>query len=83
MPNLTQFKDRQEDGRDALLNSLQTKKAGIPQYIIALAGLQELREIAWQKAIKYRFDPVLGRAHDEYLQFLNGLLKEFLNIAVV
>lgn len=42
----------------------------------ALAGLQELREIAWEKAIKYRFDPVLGRAHDEYLQALNGLIME-------
>ena len=44
--------------------------------IMALIGLQALREVALQKAIKYRWDPVLGKTHDEYLDFLNGILKE-------
>jgi len=42
----------------------------------ALNGLQALRDIAWQHAIKYRWDPVLSRAHEEYLNLLNGILKE-------
>lgn len=42
----------------------------------ALNGLQLLREIAWQHAIKYRWDPALSRAHEEYLNLLNGILKE-------
>ena len=55
---------------------LAYNKTGKDHYSTALAGLQELREIAWQKAMKYRFDPVLGRTHEEYLQALNGLIKE-------
>ena len=58
------------------IKCLAENKTGKDNHIIALAGLQALREIAWQKAIKYRFDPVLGRAHDEYLQALNILIKE-------
>lgn len=37
--------------------------------------LQQLREMAWQNAIKYRFDPVLGKTHDEYLQALNTIME--------
>ncbi len=40
-------------------------------------GLQLLRDIAWDQALKYRFDPVLSRAHEEYLNLLNGLLQEY------
>ena len=43
---------------------------------IAINALQVLRDIAWEKAIKYRFDPVVGEAHEEYLTLLNGILKE-------
>lgn len=43
---------------------------------VALQGLQELRDIAWQYAMKYRWDPALGRAHEEYLTLLNGILEE-------
>ena len=42
----------------------------------ALKALQALRDIAWQQAIKYRWDPAIGRAHEEYLRLLNGMLKE-------
>ncbi len=56
----------------------EKNKTGKSQDNIALQGLQALRDIAWQKAIKYRFDPVLSRAHDEYLQALNGLIEECL-----
>lgn len=71
------FKSKKEDGCNALLQSLDEKiKTGKDYNNIALEGLQELREIAWQKAMKYRFDPVLSRTHDEYLQALNGLIME-------
>lgn len=42
----------------------------------ALNGLQVLRDIACCHAIKYRWDPALSRAHEEYLNLLNGILKE-------
>lgn len=70
------WRNKKEDGANALFKSLAENKTGKDHYSTALAGLQELREIAWQKAIKYRFDPVLGRTHEEYLQALNGLIKE-------
>lgn len=41
-----------------------------------LLRLQELRDQAWLLAIKYRFDPVVGQAHEVYLKELNELLKE-------
>lgn len=41
---------------------------------LALQGLQELRDIAFYLANKYRFDPMLGRAHEEYLTLLNSIL---------
>lgn len=37
--------------------------------------LQELREEALYYAIKYRYDPTLGRAHSEYLNKLNVMLQ--------
>lgn len=43
---------------------------------LAVQGLQEIRDMAWYLAVKYRFDPALGRAHVEYLTLLNGILKE-------
>jgi len=42
----------------------------------SLRKLQEIREIAWRQAIKYRWDPVLSRAHNEYLDMLNAMLSE-------
>ena len=43
---------------------------------IALNGLQEIREVAFYHALRYRFDPVLSRAHEEYLNMITLLLKE-------
>lgn len=40
-----------------------------------LQSLQEIRETAWQNAVKYRFDPVVGATHYDYLKKLNGLLE--------
>lgn len=37
-------------------------------------SIDMLRQEAWQKAIKYRFDPVIGKIHEENLQNLNTLL---------
>ena len=56
--------------------SLAEKNKTERHYSLALQGLQELREVAWQYAIKYRWDPVLSRAHEEYLTLLNGIIKE-------
>lgn len=41
-----------------------------------LYSLQCLRDIALEHAIKYRWDPVLGRTHSEYVTMLNGILEE-------
>ena len=43
---------------------------------IALQGLQEVRDIALYLAKKYRWDPLLGKAHEDYLNILNKILKE-------
>ncbi len=43
---------------------------------MALNGLQDLRDIACNYAIKYRWDPVLSRTHEEYVNLLNLILKE-------
>lgn len=40
-----------------------------------IMALQEIRDMAWHKAVKYRFDPVIGRIHDEYLNMLNEMIK--------
>jgi hypothetical protein len=40
-----------------------------------LLSLQEIREIALDFAIKYRFDPTIGRIHTSYLNMLNGILR--------
>lgn len=56
------------NGCYAELKQLQCSKA--------LLALQEIRDIAWHKAVKYRFDPVLGRMHEEYLNSLNEMIKE-------
>ncbi len=42
----------------------------------ALNGLQEIREVAFYHALRYRFDPVLSKAHEEYLDMITLLLKE-------
>ena len=45
-------------------------------YSHALQSLQGLRDISLHYAMKYRFDPVLSRAHKEYLTLLNGIILE-------
>ncbi len=51
------------------MNNLDDRKS-----ITLLVALQDIRDMAWQQAIKYRFDPVVGRAHEEYLKALNAAL---------
>lgn len=41
-----------------------------------LKKLQDIRDIAWQQAIKYRWDPVLSHTHNEYLAMLNEMIEE-------
>lgn len=47
---------------------------GQRQHSMALAALQALREEAFYFAMKYRYDPALGRAHGDYLNKLNLIL---------
>lgn len=42
----------------------------------SLFALQALRDHALEKATKYRWDPWLSEAHEEYLNQLNNILKE-------
>lgn len=42
----------------------------------SLIALQVLRDYALEKATKYRWDPWLSEAHEEYLHYLNNILKE-------
>lgn len=44
-------------------------------YSKAIIALQGLRDFAWKKALKYRFDPVIGKMHDEYLTMLNDMVQ--------
>lgn len=37
-------------------------------------SIDMLRHDAWVNAIKYRFDPVIGKIHEKNLQNLNTLL---------
>lgn len=47
-----------------------------PNHALAIIGLQALRDIAWQCAIKYRWDPVVGKIHEEYLTMIKVILEE-------
>jgi len=43
---------------------------------LELVRIEDLLNHAWQNAIKYRYDPVAGRIHEEYLQMLKNIKKE-------
>ncbi len=43
--------------------------------IMLLNELQVLRDMAWQYAIKYRFDPILSQTHGRYLRLLIEILE--------
>lgn len=42
----------------------------------SLDMLQRLRDIAWHRAVKYRWDPVVGAIHADYLEHLNKMIGE-------
>lgn len=44
----------------------------------SLLVIDEMIEFAWRNAIKYRFDPVAGRIHSEYLEMLKDNKKELI-----
>lgn len=46
-----------------------------PENIRLVQSLQALRDSALDLAIKYRWDPAVGRAHAEYLNELNTILR--------
>lgn len=62
--------------REDTTNTLSNKQSRYGNNNMALHGLQALRDRAWIYALKYRFDPVLSLAHEEYLNLLNGLIRE-------
>ncbi len=41
-----------------------------------ISKIEDLIEYAWQRSIKYRFDPVAGRIHQEYLALVKNLKLE-------
>lgn len=41
----------------------------------AVNALKEVREIAFYYATKYRYDPLIGKIHNEYLTTLNELIN--------
>lgn len=44
---------------------------------LEVSSIEDMVEIAWQQAIKYRFDPVVGRIHEEYLDMLKKVRQEY------
>jgi len=38
-------------------------------------SIKTLRNIAWEHAIKYEYDPILGRTHEKYLDILNSIIE--------
>lgn len=40
-----------------------------------ICDLEEMLDYAWHNAMKYRFDPVAGRIHEEYLEMLKNIKK--------
>lgn len=40
---------------------------------ICMCQVEEMIEYAWKQALKYRFDPVAGRIHEEYLSMIKNL----------
>ncbi len=44
-----------------------------------ISSLEMLRDNAWNDAMKFRYDPLLGKTHDKYLQNLNTLLDHAKN----
>ena len=49
----------------------------VEEYNKLLSGMQVLRNIAWNHAIEYRFDPTMSRAHEEYLDLANNILRDY------
>lgn len=72
-----QLLDKKRGATNTPIRSLAEKNKTDCDYNLAMQSLQELRDKAWQHAIRYRFDPVLGKVHDEYLNTLNIILREF------
>lgn len=38
--------------------------------------IEELIDFAWQRAIKYRFDPIASRIHEEYLSMMKNIKEK-------
>ncbi len=38
--------------------------------------VEQFIDYAWQRAIKYRYDPTIGRIHEEYLQMAKDLKNQ-------
>lgn len=38
-------------------------------------SLKVLRDVSWRNTIKYRYDPLIGRIHEQYLEGLNTIIE--------
>lgn len=49
------------------------------QYMQActLNALEQVRALALEKALKYRFDPTISRVHGAYLNEINAIIEEY------
>ncbi len=56
-------------------SSVQTEYGSINNITVSI--LQQLRDITLENSIKYRWDPAIGRCHTEYLNLLNGILRDY------
>jgi hypothetical protein len=71
--------------KTAILEPTQNeeRKKSSPEMIlekkVSVNMLQELIEHSWRQAIKYKFDPVAGRIHSEYLELTKKMQQELLN----
>lgn len=70
------FKMQIEIKNGGAINTPHLDNTDDPHATTALRGLQEIRQVALYLATKYRWDPILGHAHDQYLDMINTVLKE-------
>lgn len=40
-----------------------------------IQSLKILRDVSWRNSIKYRYDPTIGKIHDQYLEGLNAIIE--------
>jgi hypothetical protein len=62
---------------NALTQHTQNEVDNKNDHIKLLAAMQAIRNVAWTHAIEYRYDPTMSRAHEEYLDLANNILRDY------